>query len=91
METIRRHEALSDMEIHEDNQGKKHIFSIRFVNQSGEVVYLPYAFSSGLKADMKKSRLRGATPCSPTGIPTGHVLPICIDNILEYNHKTVML
>ena len=32
METIRRHEALTDMEIHEDNQGKKHIFSIRFVN-----------------------------------------------------------
>ena len=91
METIRRHEALSDMEIHEDNQGKKHIFSIRFVNKSGEVVYLPYAFSSGLKADMKKSRLRGATPCSPTGISTGHVTPVSIDNIIEYNHQTVIL
>ena len=91
METIRRHEVLTDMELHEENQGKKHIVSIRVVNKSGEVVYLPYAFSSGLKADMKKSRLRGATPCSPTGIPTGHVLPISIDNILEYNHKTVML
>ena len=62
METIRRHEALTDMEIHEDNQGKKHIFSIRFVNKQGEVVYLPYAYSSGLRADMKKNRLRGVNP-----------------------------
>ena len=91
METIRRHEALTDMEIHEENQGKKHIFSIRFVNKQGEVVYLPYAYSSGLRADMKKNRLRGVNPCSPTGISTGHVTPVSIDNIIEYNHQTVIL
>lgn len=89
--TIRRQSALEDMELHEDPNGGKHVFSIKFVTKNGEVVYMPNAFSSGLRADMKKNRLRGVTPCTANGISIGHVTPVCIDNILEYNHLKVTL
>jgi len=87
---IRKQEALQLMENDETNNGKRKIFSIKFVTKQGEVVYLPYAYSSGLKADMKANRLRGVTPCTANGQKTGHTYPVCIDNILSLNNKTVM-
>lgn len=89
--TIRRQTALEDMELHENPTGGRHVFSIKFVTKDGEVVYMPYAFSSGLRADMTKNRLRGVTPCTANGVAIGHVTPVCIDNILEYNHIKVTL
>lgn len=79
------------MEIHEDPNGNIHTFSIKFVNKKGEVVYFPYAYSCGLRSDMKQNRLRGVKPCTSNGLCIGHPTPICIDNILEYNSKTVTL
>lgn len=92
MEQIKRSEALHDMEVKEDSDGRKHLFSIKFVNKKGEVVYFPYAFSCGLRADMKKNRLRGVVPSAANGLRiSDHPTPVCIDNILEYNNKIVIL
>lgn len=79
------------MELHEDTSGRKHLFSIKFVNKKGEVAYFPHAYSCGLRADMKTNRLRGVNPCTPNGLSIGHPTPVCIDNLLEYNGKTIAL
>ena len=87
---IRKQDALADMEIHDTPSGARNIFSIKFIKKDGELVYLPYAYSSGLRADMKNNRLRGVTPCTSTGQATGHPYPVIIDNIIGYNNNIVM-
>lgn len=88
---IRRVDAVRQMEVREDQYGKRVLFSIQFYNKDGEVVTMSHAFCAGLKANMKKERLRGVQQCDAAGNKIGHVVPVSIDNIRMFNNQIVVL
>ena len=47
-------DALREMEIREDQYGKRVLFSVEFYTKSGEVVYFSHAFSCGLRQNMSQ-------------------------------------
>ena len=90
MENILRNTALADMDIRYDLTGKRRTFSIKFVAATGKLYYFPKAFACGCGGiDMKAARVRGVQPCDCKGNPEGHVYPVKIDNIIEYQGKKV--
>lgn len=88
---IRRVDVLREYDIKETPKGKRVIFSIKFVNKAGELVFLPRAIASGLPWEVAANRQRGVMPVDPKGEKTGHVYPVRIDNIIEWNGKRVIL
>lgn len=82
---------MRQMEIREDQYGKRVLFSIQFYSKDGEVVTMSHAFSAGLKANMKKGRLRGVQQCDAKGNRIGHVVPVSIDNLRIFNNQMVIL
>jgi hypothetical protein len=91
MKTIKRAQALREYDIKDTPEGKQVSFSIRFCLKSGEMVFLPRAVATGLKANMSKNRLRGVIAIDERGDPIGHVYPVGIDNFIEWNDKRVIL
>ena len=91
MNTIRRVDALRQMEIREDQFGKRVLFSIQFYTKEGEVVSMSHAYTCGLRQDMKSSRLRGIQQCDANGNKIGHVVAVSIDNIRIFNNQIVVL
>lgn len=91
IQTIKRVDALREMEIREDQYGKRVLFSVEFYTKEGEVVYLSHAYSCGLRGDMKKNRLRGIQQCDSAGNKIGHVYTVSIDNLRMFNGKKVTL
>lgn len=91
IETIRRADTLREMEIREDQYGKRVLFSIEFYTKSGEVVYFSHAFTCGLRQDMKKNRLRGVQQCDSAGNKIGSPTAVSIDNLRMFNGKKVLL
>jgi hypothetical protein len=85
IETIRRNLVLKELEIRETPQGKQIIFSIKFVKKDGELVFIPRAVATGLKMNMKENRMRGVLPVDENGNAFGHVTPVSIDSLIEYN------
>ena len=67
--------------------GRKKVFSIRFVEKSGKLTYLPFAISVGLKANMRANDLKAVQPVDKNGnmLENGHVYPIWIHAIVEFN------
>ena len=45
----------------------------------------------GLKADMKRNRLRGIQPVDSEGNPIGHIHAVSIDNLREFNGMQVVI
>jgi len=88
---IRRNYALRELDIKETPRGEQVVFSIKFVKKNGELVFLPRAVASGLSANLKKNRLRGIVAVDARGDKIGHVYPVNIDLIVEWNGKTVVL
>ena len=85
MNTVPRAQVLQDMEIKETANKKRLFFSIQFYKENGELVTLPRAHTCGLTYDMKSKRKRGVQPVDVEGNKSGHVYPVCIDNIREFN------
>jgi hypothetical protein len=46
---------------------------------------MPLAVSTGLKMNMKENRMRGFLPVDENGNACGHVTPVSIDSLIEYN------
>ena len=88
---IRRADALREMETREKSTGKACHFSVQFYLKNGEMVSLPRAVVRGLRADMKSNRLRGIQPVDSKGEPIGHIYPVSIDNLREFNGKQVVI
>ena len=88
---IRRIDVLREYDIKTDPKGRQVIFSIKFVKKNGELIFLPRAVATGLKFDMNDHRMRGVRPVDKNGDPSGHIYPVCIDNILMWNGKKVMV
>lgn len=91
IKTIKRVDALHEMEIREDQYGKRVLFSIEFYTKEGELVYFSHAYSCGLRQNMKKNRLRGVQQCDSAGNKIGHAVAVSIDNIRSFNNKKVTL
>ncbi len=88
---IRRADMLREYDIKSDPQGRQVTFSIRFIKINGESVFLPRAVATGLNWNVAKSRMRGVRPVSSKLDPIGHIYPVRIDNIIEWNNKRVIL
>lgn len=88
---IRRADVLREYDIKSDPKGKQVVFSIRFIKINGESVFLPRAIATGLPWNVSQSRMRGVRPVTPNGDPAGHIYPVRIDNIIEFNSKQVLL
>lgn len=82
---------LREYDIKETPLNKQVIFSIKFVTKSGELVFLPRAVASGLPWNVAANRQRGVLPVDSKGEKFGHVYPVRIDNIIEWNGKKVIL
>jgi len=89
--TIRRSSVLKQLDIKETRSGKPSTFSIAFCTSSGQRVFLPRAMSVGLPWNLKNNRQRGILPVDQDYNKTGHVYPVSIDLILEFNNKEVVL
>ena len=88
---IRRADALRQMETREAQNGSPRYFSIQFYKKNGEMVSLARARVTGLRADMKKERLRGIQAVDKEGNPISHIYPVSIDNIRTYNEQQVVI
>ena len=91
IKTIRRVDALRQMDVREDQYGHRVLYSIQFYTRQGEVVSMSHAYTCGLRADMKSNRLRGIQQCDAAGNPIGHVVAVSIDNIRMFNGNKVVL
>jgi len=91
VEEIRRNYALREYDIKETPDGKQVVFSIKFIKKDGEAVFLPRAVACGLPYSLKINRLRGVVAIDKRGDKIGHVYPVSIDLIIEWNGKTVVL
>ena len=91
IQTIRRNLALKEFEIKETPEGKQVTFSIKFVKKNGELVFMPRAVAAGLKFNMKDHRMRGVLPIDGNNKSSGHVTPVHIDGIIEWNGKKIRM
>ena len=89
--TIKRADALRQMETRETTAGKPACFSIQFYKKDGELVSLNRAKVTGLRANMSANRLRGIQAVDTDGNPIGHIYPVCIDNIRTFNSQQVVI
>lgn len=89
--TVRRSDVLREMDVHEDSTGKRSYFSISFYKKDGELVSLHRARACGLNMDMAKNRVRGVQQIDAKGNAVGHIYPVCIDNIREFNGQRVKI
>lgn len=91
MDTIKRNQVLDELDIRTLPDGRKRIFSIKFVTKEGKLIFLPQAYACGAgRMNNKRFRLRGIQPCDCQGNPEYHPYPVCIDSILQYNGKKVV-
>ena len=91
IEKIRRNLMLREYDIKETPAGKQTTFSIKFIKQNGEVVFMPRAVACGLTANMSKNGLRGVLAIDVQGNKIGHPTPVSIDAIIEWNGLEVIL
>jgi hypothetical protein len=64
---------------------KQKIFSIKFISKAGELVFLPRAVASGLRTNMKAADLKAVLPVDFEDNAIGHVYPVWIHAIVEFN------
>lgn len=84
--------VLKLLSVRETPDGKPHIFSIKFCDKKGTLRFFPSAISCGAgKMDNYENRMRGVQPCCAQGNPEGHVYPVGIDRIVEFNGMRVVL
>ena len=88
---IPRSLALKEFELKETPEGKQVTFSIKFVKKNGELVFFPRAVAAGLRFNMSDSRMRGILPVDADNNASGHVTPVHIDGIVEWNGKKIHL
>jgi len=91
IQTIRRNLALKEYEVKETPDTKQVTFSIKFVKKNGELVFIPCAVATGLPFNGKDNCMRGILPVDSDNNASGHVTPIHIDGIIEWNGKKIRL
>jgi hypothetical protein len=89
--SIRRNDALREYDVKETPGGRQVTFSIKFLKKNGEMVFIPKAVAAGLRMNMKENRMRGVIAVDDKGDKIGHVYPVNIDFILEWNGKKIVM
>lgn len=89
--TIRRNLALREYDIKETPEGNQVVFSVKFIKNDGELVFVPAAVACGLTANMTKNRLRGVMPVDDKLNRIGHPYPVSIDAMVEWNGLKIIL
>jgi hypothetical protein len=88
---IYRNIALKEYDVKETPDGKPVTFSIKFVKKNGELVFIPRALAAGLRFNVKDNRMRGVLPVDMNNEPSGHVTPVHIDGMTEWNGKKIKM
>lgn len=88
---IRRNLMLKEIDIRFFPNGKRNIYSIKFVDKAGKIRFIPQCYTRGLPYNVKDARQRGIQPCNCLGEPEGHLYPVGIDAVLMYNNMEVIL
>ena len=88
---MKRCDVITEMDIQEDALHRRRYFSIQFYKKNGEIVTLSRARSCGLRMNMKSNRMRGVQQVDDKGNAVGHIYPVCIDNIREFNGQKVTI
>ncbi len=84
---------LDELDIRTRPDGRKRVFSIKFVTSEGKLVFFPQAYACGAgRMNNKLYRVRGIQACDCEGNPERgiHVYPVRIYNIIKYNGMTVV-
>lgn len=84
---------LQMLDIRTTASGKPIVYSAKFVLKDGRFRFLPQCIITGVgKMDMKAHRVRGLQPCDCKGTPdpNTHVIPVRINNIIEFNGHPIM-
>jgi hypothetical protein len=91
--SIKRNAVLRELDIKENIDGSARTFSVRFCKRDGETVFIPNAVTSGagINRNMSANRERGFMPVDSRFRKIGHVYPVLIDNLLEYNNMIIRL
>ncbi len=72
--------------------GKQKTFSVKFILNSGELVFLRRAVSAGAgKMNMSENAMRGFLAVDDKYEPIGHVYPVKIWHIINFNDQKVIL
>jgi hypothetical protein len=91
MSTVSRAQVLTEMEMRETANKKRVFYSMQFYKENGEVVTVPRAHTCGLAYNMRDNRQRGVQPVDVNGKKSGHVYPVSIDNIREFNGMRIKI
>jgi hypothetical protein len=70
--------------------GKRKVFSIKFVLKTGELVYMHRACAAGLRTNMKANDLKAVVAVNERGEDIGHITPVWIHSIIEFNSNTIV-
>jgi len=84
-------EVLGEMDEKTTPNGKKKVFSIKFVQKDGTVRFFNRAVNCGLKINMKEQAMRGILPVDSNIKPIDHPHPVKIWSIIEFNGYEVEL
>ena len=84
-------QVLAELDMAVKPDGKQNTFSVRFVKQNGESVFLLRAVKTGLKMNMKEQAMRGMRPVDKDMNAIGHIYPVWIWAITEFNGHKVSL
>ncbi|MEG1860998.1 MAG: hypothetical protein RR206_04835 [Bacteroidaceae bacterium] len=91
MNTIKRSQMLDELDVRTHPDGRKRIFSIKFVTRTGKLIFVPQAYACGAgRMNNQLFRLRGIQPCDCRGNAESHVYPVSIDSIIAYNARRVV-
>jgi hypothetical protein len=88
---IKRSVVLKEMDIKTKPDGSSVKFSIGFLKENGEYVFIPRAVACGLNMQMKKNKFRGVLPVDIHDKTAGHPTPVHIDSIISFNNQTVKI
>lgn len=86
--TITRKQLLQMLDIRARPDGRPIVYSAKFVLLDGTLRFFPQCTISGVgNMNMKQYRVRGFQPCDCIGTPDPgtHIVPVRINNILEFN------
>ncbi|MBQ7496204.1 MAG: hypothetical protein IJT75_10765 [Bacteroidaceae bacterium] len=91
-EPIFRSQMLDELDVRYRPDGRRRIFSIKFVTAEGKLIFFPQAYACGAgRMNNKVFRVRGIQACDCLGNPERgiHVYPVRIFNIIQYNGHPV--
>ena len=89
--SVKLSRVLNEIDVAVLPDSTQHSFSIRFIKSNGESVFLNRAVKTGLNFNLKKNAMRGFRPVDANLNPIGHIYPVSIWHIVEFNQQIVCL